>query len=129
MHPTGSSGANLPRAGPERDLGVFVLALFLSLSGAALGIALRIRAPLYTGAAFLIANAVGQLVRFYPDGRLAKAVMLMVMGAGITGTMGWFNFLRDGLCCRASEVPNSQVLTVWRQELYTSLIGPRTPCS
>jgi hypothetical protein len=37
----------------------------------------------------------GQLVRFYPDGRLAKAVMLMAAGAAITAAMVWFNLKRE----------------------------------
>ncbi len=76
-------------------LGVFALALFLSLIGAVLGIALRIRAPLYAGVIFLVVNVLGQLVRFYPDGRLAKAVMLMIVGTSITGVMVWFNLKRE----------------------------------
>ena len=36
-------------------------------------------------------QVVGQLVRFYPDGRLAKAVMLMAVGAAITAAMVWIN--------------------------------------
>ena len=76
-------------------LGVFALALLLSLVGAAFGIALRIRALLYAGVTFLILNVLGQLVRFYPDGRLAKAVMLMAVGAAITAAMVWFNLKRE----------------------------------
>ncbi len=76
-------------------LGVFALALGLSLVGAAFGIALRIRALLYAGVTFLIVNVLGQLVRFYPDGRLAKAVMLMALGAAITAAMVWFNLQRE----------------------------------
>ncbi|MGH8564615.1 MAG: hypothetical protein ACREXW_11230 [Gammaproteobacteria bacterium] len=76
-------------------LGAFALALGLSLVGAAFGIALRIRALLYAGVTFLIVNVLGQLVRFYPDGRLAKAVMLMALGAAITAAMVWFNLKRE----------------------------------
>ena len=76
-------------------LGVFGLALGLSLVGAAFGIALRIRALLYGGVTFLLVNVLGQMVRFYPDGRLAKAVMLMVAGAAITAAMVWFNLKRE----------------------------------
>ncbi len=76
-------------------LGVFALALGLSLVGAALGIALRVRALLYAGITFLIVNVLGQLLRFYPDGRLAKAVMLMAVGAAITAAMVWFNLKRE----------------------------------
>ena len=76
-------------------LGVFALALGLSLVGAAFGIALRMRALLYAGVTFLIVNVLGQMVRFYPDGRLAKAVMLMAAGAAITAAMVWFNLKRE----------------------------------
>jgi hypothetical protein len=76
-------------------LGVFALALGLSLVGAAFGIALRIRALLYAGVTFLIVNVLGHMVRFYPDGRLAKAVMLMAVGAAITAAMVWFNLKRE----------------------------------
>ncbi len=78
-------------------IGVFVLALFLSLAGAVLGIALRMRAPLYAGVAFLVVNVLGQLVRFYPDGRLAKAVILMALGATITAAMIAFNVKREAV--------------------------------
>lgn len=68
-------------------LGVFALALGLSLVGAAFGIALRMRALLYAGVTFLIVNVLGQMVRFYPDGRLAKAVMLMALGTAFTADL------------------------------------------
>ena len=50
---------------------------------------------LYAGVTFLIVNVLGQLVRFYPDGRLAKAVMLIAVGAAITAAMVWFNLKRE----------------------------------
>ena len=50
---------------------------------------------------FLIVNVLGHLVRFYPDGRLAKAVMLMAVGAAITAAMVWFNLKRE----RVADLP------------------------
>ncbi|MGJ0514607.1 MAG: hypothetical protein ACR65O_02515 [Methylomicrobium sp.] len=73
------------------DLNVFVLALGLSLAGVVLGIALRIRAFLYAGIAFMLLNVFGQLIRFYPDQALGKAVVLMGAGMMILGAMIWFN--------------------------------------
>jgi hypothetical protein len=81
-------------------LGIFALALLLSLVGVVLGIALRVRAFLYTGVSFLVLNVLGQLLRFYPEQRLSKAIMLMVLGAAITGTMIWFNMKREAILQR-----------------------------
>jgi hypothetical protein len=53
-------------------LGIFALALLLSLVGVVLGIALRVRAFLYTGISFLVLNVLGQLLRFYPEQRLVR---------------------------------------------------------
>ncbi len=100
-HGTRLGAVTLLYAGATADvflvpgLGVFALALLLSLAGAAFGIALRIRALLYAGVTFLVVNVLGQLLRFYPDGRLAKAVMLMAVGAAITAAMVWFNLKRE----------------------------------
>jgi len=73
------------------DLQVFVLALGLSLAGIILGIALRIRAFLYAGMAFMGLNVLGQLLRFYPDQALGKAIVLMGAGMIILCSMIWFN--------------------------------------
>jgi hypothetical protein len=73
------------------DLKVFVLALALSLVGIILGIALRIRAFLYAGVAFIILNVLGQLIRFYPEQALGKAIVLMGTGMVILSVMIWFN--------------------------------------
>lgn len=73
------------------ELKVFVLALGLSLAGIVLGIALRIRAFLYAGIAFMLLNVSGQLIRFYPDQALGKAAVLMGAGMAILGAMIWFN--------------------------------------
>ncbi len=91
-------------------LGIFALALLLSLVGVVLGIALRVRAFLYTGVSFLVLNVLGQLLRFYPEQRLSKAIMLMVLGAAITGTMIWFNMKREAIL---------QCIRIFRAELET----------
>ena len=81
----------------QESLGIFMLALLLSLMGIVLGIALRIRAFLYSGTVFLVLNVVGQLIQFYPEERLGKAIVLMVLGGLITGGMIWFNIQREAL--------------------------------
>ncbi len=73
------------------DLKIFVLALVLSLAGIVLGIALRIRAFLYAGVAFMGLNVFGQLLRFYPDQALGKAIVLMGAGMVVLCAMIWFN--------------------------------------
>ncbi len=67
----------------------------LSLSGVIFGIALRVRAFLYAGTLFLIFNVFGQLVDFYPEDRLGKAIVLMVLGGVITAGMIGFNIQRE----------------------------------
>jgi hypothetical protein len=73
------------------DMGIFILALLLSFVGILLGISLRIRAFLYAGVCFLLLNVIGQLIRFYPEQALGKAIILMTMGMGILCSMIWFN--------------------------------------
>lgn len=74
---------------------IFTLALFISFIGIIFGIALRIRAFLYSGLAFMVLNVIGQLIQFYPEQALAKAITLMVLGAIITFGMIWFNLKRE----------------------------------
>ncbi|MCI5146433.1 MAG: hypothetical protein D3923_13125 [Candidatus Electrothrix sp. AR3] len=74
---------------------VFALALGLSLIGIILGIALRVRAFLFTGVIFFLLNITGQLVNFYPQERLSKAILLMVLGGVIAGGMIWFSMQRE----------------------------------
>jgi hypothetical protein len=81
----------------QGELSIFILALLLSLGGIMIGIALRARAFLYAGTAFLVLNVLGQLIQFYPQDRLAKAVVLMIAGIIITGGMIWFNIQREML--------------------------------
>ena len=82
------------------ELSVFVLALALALTGIVLGIALRIRAFLYTGVAFLVLNVIGQLVRFYPEQGLSRALILIGLGAAITAGMVVFNLQREAILRR-----------------------------
>ncbi len=82
------------------ELTLFVLALALSMAGVVLGIALRTRAFLYTGVVFLVLNVVGQLIQFYPEQRLGRALVLMALGATITGAMIGFNIKRETILQR-----------------------------
>lgn len=82
------------------ELWVFVLALVLTLAGVMAGIALRIRAFLYAGVAFLILNVSGQLLRFYPEQGVSRALILLGLGATITGGMVLFNLKREAILQR-----------------------------
>ncbi|WP_295393240.1 hypothetical protein [uncultured Thiodictyon sp.] len=82
------------------ELSVFVLALALALVGAILGIALRIRAFLYAGVAFLVLNVGGQLFRFYPGQGMGRALILIGLGAVITAGMVVFNLKREAILRR-----------------------------
>ena len=64
------------------------------------GIALRIRAFLYAGVAFLVLNVVGQLVRFYPEQAMSRALILIGLGAFITVGMVVFNLQREAILRR-----------------------------
>jgi hypothetical protein len=86
------------------ELSIFLLAIALSLFGILLGIALRVRTFLYLGTIFLIFNVFGQLIDFYPEDRLGKAIVLMVLGGLITGGMIWFNIQREALMQRVRIV-------------------------
>ncbi|MCB1825660.1 MAG: hypothetical protein KDJ54_14185 [Candidatus Competibacteraceae bacterium] len=82
------------------ELSVFVLALALALTGIVVGIALRIRAFLYAGVAFLVLNVIGQLLRFYPEQGLSRALILLGLGATITVGMVVFNLKREAILRR-----------------------------
>jgi hypothetical protein len=86
------------------ELGIFVLAMVVSVAGILLGIALRTRAFLYAGVSFLLLNVIGQLLRFYPEQGLGKAIVLMVMGTAIIGLMIWFNIKRVAILQRVSAI-------------------------
>ena len=82
------------------ELWIFVLALGLALLGMVGGVALRIRAFLYAGVAFLVLNVLGQLLRFYPDQSLSRALILLGLGATITAGMVAFNLKREAILQR-----------------------------
>ncbi len=79
------------------ELSVFVLALALALVGLIAGVALRIRVFLYAGVAFLVLNVAGQLVRFYPEQALSRALILLGLGTVITVGMVLFNLKREAI--------------------------------
>jgi len=91
---------------------VFLIALGLGLSGIIIGIALRIKAFLYGGVVFLSLNIIGQLFQFYPEQRLAKAIVLMGLGAFITIAMILFNLKRQQILRRMNQLHSS--LHDWR---------------
>ena len=82
------------------ELSVFVLALALALLGVVAGVALRIRAFLYAGVAFLVLNVAGQLIRFYPEQALSRALILLGLGTAITVGMVLFNLKREAILQR-----------------------------
>jgi len=84
----------------QGQLSVFALVLALSLGGIVLGIGLRNRAFLYSGSLFLVLNVLGQLLRFYPEDRLGKAIILMILGGIIIGGMIGFSLQRQALIRR-----------------------------
>jgi len=84
----------------QPELWVFVLALALALVGVLIGIALRIRAFLYAGVAFLILNISGQMLQFYPEQGLGRALILLGLGAAITAGMVLFNLKREAILQR-----------------------------
>ncbi len=81
-------------------LAMFALALGLSGASVVIGIALRIRAFLYAGVAFLVLNVGFQLVQLYPEQRLGRAILLIVLGITITGAMIGFNIKREAILQR-----------------------------
>ncbi len=81
-------------------LSVFVLALGLALLGVVAGVALRIRAFLYAGVAFLVLNVAGQLIRFYPEQALSRALILLGLGTAITVGMVLFSLKREAILRR-----------------------------
>ena len=79
---------------------IFIAVLGLSLAGVFLGIVLRTRAFLYAGVTFLVLNVAGQLVLLFPEQRLGKAVVLLVLGTSIMGAMIGFNAQRETILRR-----------------------------
>ena len=76
---------------------VFVLGLLLGLASVIYAISSKTRVFLYAGVSFIIVIILGQLMLLYPEGRLARALILMLLGATITGMMIWFNVKREYL--------------------------------
>ncbi|MCP5158362.1 MAG: hypothetical protein H6974_13380 [Gammaproteobacteria bacterium] len=84
----------------QPGLWIFLLALALALTGILLGIALHIRAFLYAGVAFLVLNVSGQILRFYPEQGISRALILLGLGAAITASMVLFNLKREAILQR-----------------------------
>ncbi len=82
------------------ELSVFVLALALALVGIVAGVTLRIRAFLFAGVAFLVLNVMGQLVRYYPEQGMSRALILLGLGTTITVGMVLFNLKREAILRR-----------------------------
>jgi hypothetical protein len=82
------------------EVTIFLATLGVSLVGIIIGIALRTRAFLYAGTSFLVLNIVGQLVLLFPEQRLTRAIVLLVLGTLITGSMIWFNIQRETILRR-----------------------------
>jgi len=92
------------------EVTIFVAALGISLVGISIGIALRTRAFLYVSTSFFALNVVGQLILFFPEQRLTRAVVLLVLGTLIIGSMIWFNIQREAVLQR---------LRIFRADLAT----------
>jgi len=84
----------------QSGLGAFLAAVALSLAGVVVGIALRVRAFLFAGVAFLVLNVGGQLLQLYPEGRLGRAILLLLLGTVITAGMLWFSIKREAILRR-----------------------------
>ncbi|QTA92726.1 Uncharacterized protein dnm_088150 [Desulfonema magnum] len=82
------------------ELSVFLVILFLSLVGVAMGIILRIRAFLYGGVIFMVLNIAGQLFLFYSRQNVGKGVVLILLGSLILVGMIWFNIRREDILKR-----------------------------
>ncbi|MBM4258303.1 MAG: hypothetical protein FJ147_20705 [Deltaproteobacteria bacterium] len=84
----------------HQGLGIFLVALALSFAGILLGIAVRVRAFLYTGVASLVCNIGWQLIMLFPDQRLSQAVILLTLAVLLAGAMTWFNTQRESVLQR-----------------------------
>jgi hypothetical protein len=96
----------------QSDLRIFLAALGVSLAGVIIGIALRTRAFLYAGTSFFVLNVLGQLILFFPEQRLARAIVLLGLGTLITGSMIWFNMQRQAILQRLHLARTE--LTTWQ---------------
>jgi hypothetical protein len=84
----------------QPEMSHFLLVLFLSLTGAGLGIALRIRAFLYGGVIFMVLNVLAQLFFFYSRQTLGKGIVLVLLGTVIMAGMIAFNIKRETILKR-----------------------------
>jgi hypothetical protein len=82
------------------ELTVFVAVLVLSLAGILIGIALRTRAFLYAGITFFVLNIVGQVILLFPEQRLGKAIVLLVLASVIASVRIWFDAQREAILQR-----------------------------
>jgi len=89
---------------------VFMGALGLSRIGVMVRITLRVRAILYAGVAFFVLNVARQLLLLFPEQRLGKAVVLLILSTGITGAM---------ICFKAQRESILQRVRVFRSDLTT----------
>ncbi len=76
---------------------LFFVGLLMGLLGIMYGISRKTKAFLFTGIGFIVINILGQLIVFYPDDRLGRALILMATGALITAIMVWLNIKREYL--------------------------------
>jgi hypothetical protein len=74
---------------------IFISALLIGLLSVIYGVSSKTRAFLYSGVIFIVMIICGQLMAFYPEGRLARALILMFLGVSITGAMIFFNIKRE----------------------------------
>lgn len=77
----------------------FIIALGLSLAGVVLGIILRIRAFLYGGVAFMVLTVAARAMIGIESYKEA-GVVLVILGALITGGMIWFSIQREAILKR-----------------------------
>ena len=74
----------------------FGVELFLTLLGVTVGVALRIRAFVYTGLAFLIIGVTGQLMlQVHGHAGIVRALILIAVGMGVLGAMVFVNARRE----------------------------------
>jgi len=86
------------------ELEVFALALLLAMLGVIVGIALRLKAFLYTATLFIVINVVVQLIHYTPEDTVGKAIILMVLGGVITVGMILFSLQREAIMRRVQGV-------------------------
>lgn len=79
----------------EMTLLLFVTVLLLTLASIILGIALRIRAFLYSGSIFFMLNVTTQLIYITPENHLTKGIFLFILGGIIFALMIWFQMQRE----------------------------------